>query len=251
MATDYTNFAYVYDNFMDNIPYDKWCDYLLSLFQQYSITEGNLVDLGCGTGTLCKLMAQHSYHITGIDYSKDMLAMAKKKLKGENRVTLSRQNMCELVLEEGIIYDGFYSLCDCMNYLLYTEELLSTFQGVKHYLKSGGVFIFDLKTRFYYKEILGNRVFCDHQADCSYTWENNFYEEENVNQYDLTLFIKEKHSSRYRKFEETHHQKAHALPTIIDLLQEAGLEYVTAYDAFTSHAPLPNSERIYIIAKKS
>ena len=72
-----------------------------------------------------------------------------------------------------------------------------------------------------------------------------------MNQYDLTLFIKEKHSSRYRKYEETHHQKAYELSGIIGLLQKAGLEYVTAYDAFTSHAPLPNSERIYIIAKKS
>lgn len=249
MATSYNNFAYVYDNFMDNIPYNDWCNYLLSLYKQFSISEGNLVDLGCGTGTLCKLMAQHHYRITGIDYSNDMLAVAKKKLKKEKNITLSLQNMCELVLDENILYDGFYSLCDSMNYLLYEEELLSTFQGVRHYLKPDGIFIFDLKTKYYYKEILGNQVFCDHQEHCSYTWENQFFEEDNINQYDLTLFIKEKHSSRYRKYEETHHQKAHELSGIIDLLQEAGLEYVTAYEAFTNHAPLPTSERIYIVAK--
>lgn len=248
MPTAYQNFAYVYDKFMNNIPYEDWCNYLLTLLKEYGITKGNIVELGCGTGTLCKLISQYNYNVTGIDNSKDMLSIASKKTKKDKNITLSLQNMCQLILDDTLTYDAFYSLCDCMNYLLYDEELLSTFQCVKHYLKHNGVFIFDLKTQYYYKEILGDQVFCDHQPDCSYTWENSFYEEDHINQYDLTLFVKEK-NNLYRRFEETHHQKAHELSKIIDLLKEAGLEYVTAYDAFTDNAPGPTSERIYVIAK--
>lgn len=251
MSVSYESFASVYDRFMDNIPYEEWSKYLITLLDDYQIKSGNLVELGCGTGTLCKLLSQNGFYVTGIDLSKDMISLAKKKIGNNLNITLFQQNMCQLTLDDTISYDGFYSLCDSMNYLLYDEELLSTFQGVHHYLKKDGIFIFDLKTRYFYESILGNQVFCDHQKDCSYIWENNFFEEDCVNQYDLTLFIKKSPFSLYRKFEETHHQKAYELPKIIDLLTQAGLEYVTAYNAFSKNPPSAKSERIYIIAKKN
>ena len=249
MSTTYQNFATVYDKFMDNIPYPEWSQYLISLLQEYHITDGNLVELGCGTGTLCNLLSQQGYHVTGIDLSKDMISIAGKKHKNNPNLQFLRQNMCELTLDPAS-YDGFYSLCDSINYLLYDDELLTTFMGVHQYLKKDGIFVFDLKTKHYYKDVLGNQVFCDQQKDCSYIWENAFFEEDNVNQYNLTLFIKKRYSSAYKKFEETHHQKAYELSKMIDLLTQAGLEYVAAYDAFSKNPPTDQSERIYIIAAK-
>ena len=40
------------------------------------------------------------------------------------------------------------------------------------------------------------------------------------------------------------------LETIKRLVEEAGLEFVTAYDAFTRNAPTEESERIYVIARE-
>ena len=40
------------------------------------------------------------------------------------------------------------------------------------------------------------------------------------------------------------------LATIRRLLEEAGMEFVTAYDAFTKDAPRPESERIYVVARE-
>lgn len=251
MSGSYESFASVYDTFMNNIPYEQWSQYLFSLLQDYDIQNGNLVELGCGTGTLCKLMQERGFHITGIDLSGDMIKLAKKKLSKTPNIILSRQNMCELILNDELSYDGFYSLCDSMNYLLYDEELLTTFQCVRHYLKENGVFIFDLKTEYFYKNILGNHVFCDHQKDGSYIWENNYFEDGTVNQYELTIFIKQKFLPLYKKYEEIHHQKVHELSKIIDLLTQAGLEYVTSYDAFTKNPTTLESQRIYIIAKKT
>ena len=34
------------------------------------------------------------------------------------------------------------------------------------------------------------------------------------------------------------------------LLEEAGMEFVTAYDAFTKDVPKPESERIYVVARE-
>ena len=40
------------------------------------------------------------------------------------------------------------------------------------------------------------------------------------------------------------------LSTIQRLLEEAGMEFVTAYDAFSKEAPREDSERIYVIARE-
>lgn len=247
MSISYHNFAYVYDKFMDNIPYKEWSQYLIQLLKQYGIESGTLIDLGCGTGTLCKLMEESNYSIIGIDNSIDMLSLASQKLKDNKNITLLQQDMQKLEL--GKTYDAFYSLCDSLNYLLSPSDILSTFQGVKKHLKNNGIFIFDLKTPYFYQEILGDQVFCDNQKDCSYIWENNFFEEEQINQYDLTIFIRKENTELFERYYEFHEQRAYSITEIVDLLLQSGLEYVTSYDAFTTNPPSNESERIYVIAR--
>lgn len=247
MSTSYGSFAYVYDTFMDNIPYKDWTRYLLQLFAEQGITSGIIAELGCGTATMTLLMNKAGFSVIGVDCSMDMLTIAADKTSGCKNLSLILQDMRELELNQKV--DGIYCICDSLNYLLDTKDILLTFQRVKEQLVPGGVFIFDLKTLYFYQEILGDQTFCDHQEDCSYTWENSFFEEEKINQYDLTIFAKAKGSELFERFFETHHQKAYALTEIIDLLNKSGLKYEIAYDAFTKQPPHETSERIYIIAR--
>ena len=43
----YTGFAQVYDTFMDNVPYDEWGAYLVSLLKKYGVEDGLVLDMGC------------------------------------------------------------------------------------------------------------------------------------------------------------------------------------------------------------
>ena len=47
----YTEFAKVYDLFMDNIPYEEWGAYLKGLLHENGVDDGLVLELGCGTGT--------------------------------------------------------------------------------------------------------------------------------------------------------------------------------------------------------
>lgn len=75
----YTDFAYVYDVFMDNTPYDKWGGLLVSRLEKEGITDGILLDLGCGTGNMTEFLSEKGYDMIGVDYSGEMLIVAMER----------------------------------------------------------------------------------------------------------------------------------------------------------------------------
>ena len=40
-------FARVYDELMDNVPYEEWADFLQTKLEGYGITDGLMLDLAC------------------------------------------------------------------------------------------------------------------------------------------------------------------------------------------------------------
>lgn len=243
----YQSFARVYDMFMDNIPYDEWCSYLEGLLKEYEIYDGLVLELGCGTGSMTELLAQRGYDMIGVDNAEDMLEIAFEKKAETNSNTLYLlQDMREFELYGTV--KAIVSVCDSMNYILEEDDLLDVFRLVNNYLDPGGIFIFDLNTMWKYEQV-GDATIAENREDGSFIWENYYDEEECINEYDLTLFIPEK-DGLFRKYEETHYQRAYELDTIIQLLQAAGLEYITSYDAFTHEPVSEESERIYVIARE-
>lgn len=43
----------------------------------------NVIDIGCGTGALCSVLNQMGLRVTGVDYARKMLDIAKRKTSGE------------------------------------------------------------------------------------------------------------------------------------------------------------------------
>lgn len=245
----YTSFAAVYDMFMDNIPYEEWCGYLTGLLRKYGVEDGLILDMGCGTGSLTELLAEAGYDMIGIDNSEEMLEIAldKREASGKDILYLL-QDMREFELYGTVA--AAVSICDSMNYILSYEELVEVFRLVNNYLDPSGIFIFDLNTEYKYREILGDSTIAENREDGSFIWDNFYDEEDRINEYDLTLFIREK-DELYRKYEEVHYQRSYSLEEVKAALKEAGMEFVACYNAFTLEAPCEDSERIYVIARES
>ena len=75
----YSGFAAVYDAFMDNVPYEEWAEYLTGLLADYGVTDGLVLELGCGTGSLTELLARRGFDMIGVDVSEEMLQAAMEK----------------------------------------------------------------------------------------------------------------------------------------------------------------------------
>ena len=110
------------------------------------------------------------------------------------------------------------------------------------------MFIFDLNTEAKF-QAMGSETIAEVRDEGSFIWENEYDEEEKINSYDLTLFIREE-DDLYRRYQETHFERAWSLDEIKKALTEAGMDFVAAYDAFTKNAPRKESDRIYVVARE-
>lgn len=244
----YTDFASVYDTFMDETPYESWCRFLVETLGEFGVKDGLVLDLGCGTGTLTGLLSKAGYDMIGVDYSSQMLsvAMTKKEKSGLDILYLL-QDMREFELYGTV--RAVISVCDCLNYLLEEEELIQTFRLVNNYLDPKGIFIFDFNTVYKYKEVIGDTTIAENREDCSFIWDNFYHEKEEINEYDLTIFVRQQ-EALYRKFQENHYQRGYCLEQMKQFLQEAGMEFVKALDADTHGEVTNESQRIYCIARE-
>ena len=274
----YESFARVYDLFMDNVPYEEWSSYLTGLLREYGICGGTVAELGCGTGKMTRLLAAAGYDMIGVDNSEEMLEIAREAEyeadawdeSDESDEPADEKKPCgpeepdesDEPADRGILYlledmrelelygsvRAVVSVCDSMNYILEEADLREVFSRVHEYLEEDGVFIFDLNTVYKYRDLLGETTIAENREEGSFIWENYYDEESAVNEYDLTLYIREDGES-YRRFEEVHYQRAYDLKTIDRLLADAGMELLAAYDAFTKEPVRDDSERIYVVAR--
>ena len=273
----YTDFAYVYDTFMDETPYEKWRDFIVGTIEKYGISkpvkgklpiketeasgqeavqnslkeEQNLIlDLGCGTGTLTEMLADAGYDMIGVDNSPDMLELAMEKRDSRGHETLYLlQDMRKLELYGTV--GTVISVCDSLNYILQEEELLQVFKRVENYLFPGGLFLFDFNTVYKYAEVMGDMTVAENRETCSFIWENSYYPEEEVNEYEVTVFVREGGASSKcsRKFSETHYQRGYTEEQMRRLLEAAGMKIELVLDADTLAETTDKSERIYMAAR--
>ena len=245
----YTGFAEIYDQAMNEIPYKEWSDYLTDQLREYGIRDGLVAELGCGTGTMTELLAEAGYDMIGLDASEEMLAeaMEKRSDSGHEEILYLHQDMRSFELYGTV--RAVISVCDSINYILRKQELVQVFSLVNNYLDPGGIFLFDLKTIHYFRDVVGNRSFGENGEDYSLIWENVFEEESRINTYAVTIFIPAEDGLSERE-DELHEQRGYELAEIREALELAGMKFLAAYDGNTKNPATEQSERIYIVAQE-
>ena len=242
----YTGFAEVYDEFMEDVPYEKWRDLVVAELKKEGIADGLVLDLGCGTGTFTRMLAEAGYDMIGVDGSQEMLMEAREK-KADSGILYLCQDMREFELYGTV--RAIVSTCDTMNYLLTPEDFIRTLRLANNYLDPGGVFIFDLNTLYKFREVMGNTTIAESGEDASFIWDNYFDEETGRNEYDLTLFIRQE-NGLFARVSEVHEEQGYAPEQILEFLARSGMEYVRAFDAETGGEPHETSEKVFYVVRE-
>lgn len=264
----YTDFAEVYDTFMDNLPYEEWADVMDGLIRRWYESPGgeqkqdggklSVVDLGCGTGVITRLMAKKGYDMMGVDLSADMLAVAVRHQEAEASAPLYVcQDMCSLDL--GAAADVFISAGDCVNYLLEDQDLEDMFEGVYRHLVPGGLYIFDFNTLHKYRDVIGEATIAESRENCAFIWENWFDGDTRINEYNVTIFAASEESDReelsegrgvFLRSTETHYQKGYTTSEMTDLAEKAGFETMQILDGDDHGPEREDSGRVRIVLRR-
>ena len=226
----YEGFAYVYDLFMEDvIPYGDWSKKIIRILRKYGVKpDATVCDLGCGTGIITKALAMEGYQMIGIDRSTDMLDLAAVRSEDIEEgaeplaVQFFRGDIRNFALYDFV--DAFICTCDSINYVLEDDELFDMLDIVADYLKPGGLFIFDIKTRYTFEHILADNTFAETVYEGSYIWENHYDPDTELNEYDLTIYSENGLDAFYR-FHEYHQQRAYDEKTICEMLDIADVRY--------------------------
>lgn len=244
----YDSFAQVYDELMDNVPYEEWGIFIQEELKRYGIWDGLMLELGCGTGKMMGIMADSGFDMIGVDNSEWMLDLAMENFAGDDRMLFLLQDMREFELYGTV--RSVISVCDSVNYILDPEELIRVFALVNNYLDPNGIFIFDFNTEHKYRDEMGDMTIAEDRDDVSFIWYNEYDETEHVNYIDLTLFLKEE-GDLFRKHTEEHIQRGYTLPEMKAMIEASGMVFLDAYDGYRHEKADENSQRIVIVAKEN
>jgi ubiquinone/menaquinone biosynthesis C-methylase UbiE len=164
----YSDLAPLYDSMYQTfINYDEeylFYKNLIAPFQPKSVLE-----IGCGTGQLSKRFFTEGYDYCGLDFSEDMLKIARKRSPNTD---FRQGDMTRLELDK--TFDAVLITGRTLSYIIKNKALMDTFMGVHKTLNRDGVLIFDVIDAFnFIKNMKGKEVVTHHA-----THENTYFKRE-------------------------------------------------------------------------
>ena len=238
----------VYDSINSDIDYKAWADFFEKILDREAKARPELVlDLGCGTGKMTLELSSRGYDMTGIDYSPDMLDVARDAAEEQGADVLWLcQDMREFELYGTV--DLTVSCLDCINHLTRPSDVEKTFKLVHNYLIPDGLFIFDINGKYKFENIYADRSYVMEEQGGVCVWQNNYDEKKKICDFYITLF-EECEDGRYERYDEEQRERMYTLSEMKRMLEKSNLEFIGAYSDFEFTEATDEDERIYIVAR--
>lgn len=245
MNTGFSLIASCYDRF-NCAGYEKYLAFFKLVIDKFSdIKVKEVLDLGCGTGELTKLLAGAGYDLAALDGSEEMLAEAIEKCEGQG-VLFSCQDMREFELY-GTVQATVCSF-DCINYLLSEKDVEKCFRLVNNYTEKGGLFVFDINTPYRYETVFGNNAYVYEDDGAMLVWQNFFNPKSGYCDFYLSRFT-ERSDGTYIRGDDAQRQRRYYIDRVKRLLCRCGFEVCAVYGDTACGELTAESEKAYFVAK--
>ena len=247
----YDLLAPFYDGINSDIDYSAWADFIEAVVARENPDKPRpelVLDLGCGTGRMTLELARRGYDMTGVDYSPEMLDIARSEAEREglSDILWLCQDMREFELYGTV--DLAVCCLDGINHITKKNELSKVFSLVHNYLVPDGLFIFDVNGRHKFENIYADNSFVMEEDGGVCVWQNYYNPKSKLCDFYITLF-KECEDGRYERYDEVQRERMYRLTEIKKLLCDAEMEFVGAYSDLHFTPADDGAERIYIVAR--
>ena len=245
--SQYARLADYYDRLIEPAVYSRFADRICALLEKQGIREGLVLDLCCGTGSLTRELSLRGYEMIGCDLSPEMLEMAREKCAG---LPVPPVWICQDAAELDLYGTVRAAVCclDSVNYLTDLRQLRRAFVRVSLFLESGGLFLFDVRSRGLFQELSGSAS-VQEEADFYCVWEYGFDPKSGRGQHQIDLFLK-KNTGDYARVTELHQQRWYSIDILRDALERAGLRPVGVYHGLSGKKTREEQGRLFFAAEK-
>ena len=211
-------FCKVYNEFGWNYYPEIFGQQLVQWLRDKEIRPRTAMDLGCGTGILCRILQDAGIPAAGMDLSAGMIEIARKDSPGihyevADMITFRPEAQYDLVTCTG----------DALNHIGQLEDIRKIFRNVRAYTSPGGYFVFDILN--------------ENEVSTSEPFEMDFTETTRIwfqmtrpgeKQVDLKIRVYE---NGILAFEENIRETVHDPVVICGLLEEAGFRVMKCADS--------------------
>ncbi len=244
----YDMLAPLYDLINRDVDYVSWADFIEKIVEKECKSRPELVlDLGSGTGKMTLELASRGYDMTGIDYSAEMLdiARAEAEKRGYDILWLC-QDMREFELYGTV--DLAVCCLDGINHLTTAEDLGKCLSLVHNYLIPDGIFIFDINGKAKFENTYAQNAYVIEENSSTCIWQNFYNPKSRICDFYITLFS-ECDDGRYERYDEVQRERMYTIRSIKNALNKSSMEFIGAYSDFSFAPATDESERIYIVAR--
>ena len=249
MSTNcYNALAPLYDELLFDADYPALVSFYKNIFAQFGKTPiRSIVDLGCGTGKLCALLAAEGYDITGVDASAEMLALAQARTACFPGVLLLEQDITKLDLYD--VADVMVSSFDCLNYITSPQALSACFDRVALFLRDNGLFLFDVNTKYKFEHVFAQQSYILQNNTAFCAWENDYIPKTGICHFYLTLFRKTPNGT-WERAQEYQKERMYTDRILQRRLKKSGFEILGVYADTSFSKTGPTDERQYYVCRR-
>ena len=254
----YSLTARFYDHLMRHVNYVRWADYVAELFDLADLRDRTepaglqprrvqrVLELACGTGKLLLELSRAGFEMYGMDRSEAMarLAAARGRTAGASAHVWCG-DMRDLACAAQ--FDAVICLYDSMNYCHTPEEVARVFARVAGVLPAGGLFIFDVCTRWNCWRNFRNYTDRDGWDEVSY-YRHSYYKPVRSLQYNEFLIASEAHPGQ--TFRELHVQRIYALQEIRKLAAAGPWEEAGCFKDMSRRPGGERAERVHFVFRR-
>ena len=245
MNTGFGLIASCYDRF-NSAGYNEYLAFFEQVIERFSdIKVKEVLDLGCGTGALTRLLAEKGYDVSALDGSEEMLGEASAACEGLG-VMFSCQDMRDFELYGTV--QATVCTYDCINYLLSERDVEDCFSLVNNYTEKGGIFLFDINTPYRYENVFGERAYVYEDKGNMLVWKNGYNKKIGYCDFYLSYFERER-GGVYTRGDDVQRQRRYLIPRIKAALKRQGFEVCAIYGDTAFGEFTDTSEKAYIVAK--